>query len=753
MGLSLKVKVSDRINDQQPEFIQHDHPGIIAFLKEYYRFMEKVDGPHKIIRETVDNIDVDNTTDEFLQLLKNEVFSSAIKNASSSVSDAELIKNLRDLYLTKGTETSFNFILQKLFSNSAELDYGKKYVFRSSDNSYQGAYEMVITNFNNTDDLSNYSGLYISQQESFATAIIDSIVLIEPSAVKTTITGNVITGSNTINNVSSVANIKVGDIVGNTLIFPKLTRVVSITGLDITVSGVSNQTKTAASVTFKIPYYKCILDKNSINNTFFTYKAVIKDQNNELTLNTVSVVSTIVGVDLTTTGSLYPADVAISTVDGGGSDLILKVDKLTSGGITEAAVMKGGTGYSVGDKFDVVSVDGYGTGAAVEVSGIDGYGAVLQPVIKVVSMVIPSPPPIGYTLTNTIVLDVKDSFGINPEFVVTGVAGGTVGSKYWLPKLNAVGSGYPTNTKIQIIDAGLEVGTVTHIINPSGSISLGTNIANTTWVAPVVNINGSGCTGSISVSAAKIITSFTVTTVGFNYINPIVRYWQNIGRTIPLTGSEPRVVYTQNVTGGITAIVKSGAGDYFDVPLGTYYFDVVEQYGSGANITQFNYTYLTQVTPVYAGKWVSGELRSSNIKATTSGSGVPFTTSVVYDLASVDIVKPGRNYTAPTMILVGGNDTPPVVNLTTSTEDAVFKIKVVNGGRLYTDAAVLITGDGVGATATATFVGGVITGVTVVLGGNKYKNAQAFITSTTGMGAILAVELIEKGGIKTTTIV
>ena len=81
-----------------------------------------------------------------------------------------------------------------------------------------------------------------------------------------------------------------------------------------------------------------------------------------------------------------------------------------------------------------------------------------------------------------------------------------------------------------------------------------------------------------------------------------------------------------------------------------------------------------------------------------------------------------------------------------SATDGTFdRIVVTNGGSGYTTANVTITGDGTGATATATIVGGVITEIQVTNGGSGYTNAVVSITGD-GTGATARVVFPPKGG-------
>jgi hypothetical protein len=65
----------------------------------------------------------------------------------------------------------------------------------------------------------------------------------------------------------------------------------------------------------------------------------------------------------------------------------------------------------------------------------------------------------------------------------------------------------------------------------------------------------------------------------------------------------------------------------------------------------------------------------------------------------------------------------------------IDSIKLVSGGSGYTSPIITISGDGSGATATATVVNGIITGITVTSGGAGYTQAVVVISDSTGNGA------------------
>ena len=79
----------------------------------------------------------------------------------------------------------------------------------------------------------------------------------------------------------------------------------------------------------------------------------------------------------------------------------------------------------------------------------------------------------------------------------------------------------------------------------------------------------------------------------------------------------------------------------------------------------------------------------------------------------------------------------PTVYLEESPDNTtnIDSVTLVSGGTGYTSPVITISGDGTGATATATVVNGIITNITVTSGGAGYTQAIVTITDSTGSGA------------------
>jgi len=132
----MDLKTSVLINRQVPEFVREDYPLFIEFLEAYYEFLETKQGIKQNdllteAKELLYNFDVDRSVDQFESHFFN-VFAPYITN--EMVSDkAFFIKNVLNLYQTKGSEKSVKFLFKLIFGKDAEILYPKNNILIASD--------------------------------------------------------------------------------------------------------------------------------------------------------------------------------------------------------------------------------------------------------------------------------------------------------------------------------------------------------------------------------------------------------------------------------------------------------------------------------------------------------------------------------------------------------------------------------------------------------------------------------------------
>ena len=141
MAINLKSVVSKQI----PEFAREDYPLFVAFVEAYYEYMDKktftvgASGPTYLggnEQRNLENIrDIDQTLDEYVQFFKNEldIFGANYEFINQKL----LLRKVKELFVAKGVESSYKFLLKLLFNKTAEISYPWDSVLKASDGKWQ----------------------------------------------------------------------------------------------------------------------------------------------------------------------------------------------------------------------------------------------------------------------------------------------------------------------------------------------------------------------------------------------------------------------------------------------------------------------------------------------------------------------------------------------------------------------------------------------------------------------------------------
>jgi hypothetical protein len=140
MNIDDQSKLSNFVPDRLPEFVRVDHPTLVAFLSAYYEWLGLRRNEGKILSPLeLENItDIDTTLDQFVSQFKEEYLfnfpeSLAVNpNTGNAVDPKRLMKSIRQFYLAKGTEKSYEFLFQILYDTSVEFYYPKNDILRLS---------------------------------------------------------------------------------------------------------------------------------------------------------------------------------------------------------------------------------------------------------------------------------------------------------------------------------------------------------------------------------------------------------------------------------------------------------------------------------------------------------------------------------------------------------------------------------------------------------------------------------------------
>ena len=119
-----RPKVSSIVASQLPESVRDDYQVFVDFLKAYYEFLENTQ------QDPVSLRDLDTTLDSFITYFKSELATSL---PYSTVDERFLLGRIKDLYLSKGSESSFRLLFRILFNKTIEIDYPATQMLRASD--------------------------------------------------------------------------------------------------------------------------------------------------------------------------------------------------------------------------------------------------------------------------------------------------------------------------------------------------------------------------------------------------------------------------------------------------------------------------------------------------------------------------------------------------------------------------------------------------------------------------------------------
>lgn len=161
----VKAKVSSVVPKQVPEFVREDNTQFIAFLEAYYEFLEQTEK-----RNLESTRDIDDTLDTFVQYFRNELLAQV---PISALSDKRfLAKQINDVYRSKGTIKSYEFLFRILFNETPELYFPKTDMLRVSDGKWDQ--RVVIRTIETTGNAFNLIGQTIYQGST--RAIVESVI-------------------------------------------------------------------------------------------------------------------------------------------------------------------------------------------------------------------------------------------------------------------------------------------------------------------------------------------------------------------------------------------------------------------------------------------------------------------------------------------------------------------------------------------------------------------------------------------------
>jgi len=125
-------KTSLLVPFQLPKFISEDpnYANFVLFIQAYYEWLEEQNNTLDFSKNLFNYMDVDTTTDQFLQYYVNDFMSYFPQEILADKRKA--IKIAKELYQSKGTPASYKFLFRILYNSDVEFFYTKDALMKAS---------------------------------------------------------------------------------------------------------------------------------------------------------------------------------------------------------------------------------------------------------------------------------------------------------------------------------------------------------------------------------------------------------------------------------------------------------------------------------------------------------------------------------------------------------------------------------------------------------------------------------------------
>ena len=156
---ALEGVLSPFIEEQFPSFMRSDYRKLILFVKAYYEWAEKQDNPGFVNNKLIDVSDIDKNLDSFYTHFRNMYLDQfpeqlAITVDGNTPDKRTLIKNIKQYYGNKGTESAYRFLFRILYDSGVQFYYPKNFILRASDGEWIEEVSIKVTR--NKEQLHDY---------------------------------------------------------------------------------------------------------------------------------------------------------------------------------------------------------------------------------------------------------------------------------------------------------------------------------------------------------------------------------------------------------------------------------------------------------------------------------------------------------------------------------------------------------------------------------------------------------------------
>lgn len=173
--MEIEKFISYQIDNQFPAIYREDGPELVAFLKEYYLFLETQPNQSTYnSRRMFEFRDIDNTYENMLLYFKNKYLQDLPFDQTTI---RFITKHILDLYRRRGTKESIYLFFKMFYQENAQIYYPSNAILRPSSSQWTVSkyVQLYPTDLNS---LKGLSGKKITGSISGAEAIVDKVVFV-----------------------------------------------------------------------------------------------------------------------------------------------------------------------------------------------------------------------------------------------------------------------------------------------------------------------------------------------------------------------------------------------------------------------------------------------------------------------------------------------------------------------------------------------------------------------------------------------
>lgn len=167
--IQIEKTLSNFVKEQFPDFYKEEGPEFIAFLTNYFEFLEQEGYPIDLARNLPEIRDIDSTIEPFLQYFSNKYMRNIPKQVFGN--KREFVKRIKDVYRSKGSDTGFKLLFRLLYDEDIDVYLPKVDILKTSDGRWVQNKYFEITKSNLSP---SFEGQRVFGFNSQATAVVDS---------------------------------------------------------------------------------------------------------------------------------------------------------------------------------------------------------------------------------------------------------------------------------------------------------------------------------------------------------------------------------------------------------------------------------------------------------------------------------------------------------------------------------------------------------------------------------------------------